>query len=168
MDRFFIETKLAATEDGAIEAMAWPFATPDMVGDVITKGAFRAAAFPLPMLFGHDPNDPVGAWSEGTEDDDGLRLKGRLLVEDVGRAREVRALVRAGAVRGVSIGFRTKAASKRKGGGRTITDLELLECSLVTFPCHPGAQVASAKDAVRALNIAAALNRAAAQFERTS
>lgn len=164
MDRLLVETKMDASEDGAIEAMAWPFATADRVGDVITKGAFSAAAFPIPMLFGHDPNDPVGAWSVGEEREDGLHLKGALLVADVPRAREVRALVRAGAVRGVSIGFRTKAASKRPGGGRTITDLELMECSLVTFPCHPGAQVASAKSAVRALQIAAALNRAAAQF----
>lgn len=166
MDRLYIETKLDATDDGAIEALAWPFATPDRVGDVITKGAFGSAAFPLPMLFGHDPNDPVGAWNEGEEREDGLHLKGALLVADVPRAREVRALVRAGAVRGVSIGFRTKAATKRAGGGRTITDLELMECSLVTFPCHPGARVASAKSAVRALQVAAALNRAAAHFEK--
>lgn len=168
MDRLYLETKLDATDAGAIEAMAWPFATADRVGDVITKGAFREARFPLPMLFGHDPNDPVGAWSLGEERDDGLHLKGTLLIDDVPRAREVRALVRAGAVRGVSIGSRTRAATNRKGGGRTITDLELLECSLVTFPCHPGAQVASAKSAVRALHVAALLNRAAAQLARTT
>ncbi|WP_299648594.1 HK97 family phage prohead protease [uncultured Jannaschia sp.] len=167
MDRLLIETKFEANSDGEIEAIAWSFATPDRVGDVITKGAFASASFPIPLLFGHDPNDPVGVWSAGEEREDGLHLKGRLLVEDVHRAREVRALVRAGAVRGVSIGFRTKSASKRKGGGRTITDLELMECSLVTFPCHPGAQVASAKSAVRALQLATALHRAAAQLTRT-
>lgn len=168
MDRLFIETKLDATADGEIEAMAWPFATPDRVGDVIVKGAFASASYPLPVLFGHDPNDPVGVWDEGEETAEGLHLKGRLLVGEVARAREVRALVQSGAVRGVSIGFRTKAADRRKGGGRTITDLELLECSLVTIPCHPGARVASAKTAVRALQIEAALKRATAQLTRTS
>lgn len=166
MDRLFIETKMEADDDGTIEALAWPFATPDRVGDVITRGAFANAKMPLPMLFGHDPNDPVGAWQEGAEDGEGYRLKGRLLVADLPRAREVRALVQSGAVRGISIGFRTKASAKRAAGGRTITDLELMEASLVTMPMHPGATVTSAKSAVRALQIATALQRATAQFTR--
>ena len=164
--RLDIKADLTVTDEGLIEALAWPFATPDRVGDMITKGAFAAAAYPLPMLFGHDANDPVGAWTEGEERPDGHHLKGKLLIGDVPRAREVRALVVSGAVRGVSIGFRTKAATNRKGGGRTITDLELLECSLVTLPCHPGARVASAKSAVRALQLASALNRATAQLSQ--
>lgn len=160
MDRLFFETKILADETGAIEGLAWPFGTPDRVGDVIEKGAFAGASLPLPMLFGHDPNDPVGAWTEATESADGLRLKGNLLVEDVARAREVHALVKAGAVRGLSIGFLAKKAAPRKGG-RTITALDLIECSLVTVPMHPGARVTSAKSAVEALSIAEAINRAA-------
>ena len=66
---------------------------------------------------------------------------------------------RSGAVRGISIGFRTKKAAKRPRGGRTIQELELLEASLVTIPMHPGARVTSAKTAVRALSLAAALSR---------
>ena len=166
MDRLFIETKMEVDDDGSIEALAWPFGVADRVGDMIEKGAFAGSKFPLPMLFGHDGNDPVGAWAEGSEAEDGLRLKGNLLVKDVARAREVRALVRSGAVRGVSIGFISKAAGKRAGGGRTITALELLEASLVTIPCHPGARVTSAKSAVRALQIASHLQRAAAHFTR--
>ncbi|CAN7500668.1 HK97 family phage prohead protease [Mesorhizobium caraganae] len=164
MERLFFETKFLAGDTGEIEGLAWPFATPDRVGDVIEKGAFANAALPLPMLFGHDPDDPVGAWTEATEATDGLRLKGRLLVGEVRRADEVRSLVRAGAVRGLSIGFITKKAMPRKGGGRTITNLELLEASLVAIPMHPGARVTSAKSAVRALSIAAEIQRAAAAF----
>ena len=166
MDRLVFETKLITDEDGAIEGLAWPFGTPDRIGDVIEKGAFASAALPLPMLFGHDLNDPVGAWDSAEEAPEGLKLKGRLLVGEVGRAREVRALVRSGAVRGISIGFRTRKATTRKGGGRTITDLELLEASLVTIPMHPGAKVTSAKSAVRALVLASAINRATAQLRR--
>jgi len=165
-DRLFIETKLIADDSGAIEGLAWPFGTPDRVGDIIEKGAFAGAALPLPMLFGHDLNDPVGTWDTAEEAPDGLRLKGKLLVNDVARAREVRALVHAGAVRGLSIGFRTRKAITRKGGGRTITDLELLEVSLVTIPMHPGAHVSSAKSAVRALLLAASLQRATALLKR--
>lgn len=166
MDRVYLETKLDASEDGLIEGMAWKFAEPDRIGDVITKGAFAGASLPLPMLFGHDQNDPVGTWDTADEADEGLRVKGRLLVEDLPRAREIRALVRAGAVRGISIGFRTRKSTPRSGGGRTITSLELLEASLVTIPMHPGARVASAKTAVRALTLAAQLQRAAAQLAR--
>lgn len=163
MERLFLETKILADDAGTVEGLAWPFGTPDRVGDVIEKGAFAGANLPLPMLFGHDPNDPVGAWTEATEAADGLRLKGRLLVDEVARAREVHALVKAGAVRGLSIGFVTRKAAARRGG-RTITALDLIECSLVTVPMHPGARVTSAKSAVEALSIAEAIHRAARAF----
>ena len=167
MDRFFIETKVAADDDGLIEGMAWPFGKPDRIGDVIEPGAFKGASLPLPMLFAHDGNDPVGAWTEAKESDEGLTLKGSLLVKDLQRAREVAALVKAGAVRGISIGFITKKAIGRKGGGRTISELELVEASLVAIPMHAGARVTSAKDGIAAIRIAEAINRANAQIARS-
>lgn len=166
MERVYLETKIAAFEDGTVEGLAWKYAEADRIGDMITKGAFTGASFPLPMLFGHDQNDPVGSWTVGEDRDEGLYLKGRLLVDDVTRAREVRALVRSGAVRGISIGFRTKKAAPRPRGGRTVSELELLEASLVTIPMHPGARVTSAKTAVQALGLAEKLQRAAAQLAR--
>lgn len=166
MDRVYLETKIEASDDGTVEGLAWKYAEPDRIGDMIQKGAFTGAAWPLPMLFGHDQNDPVGTWDIGEDRSEGLHLKGRLLVDDVPRAREVRALVRSGAVRGISIGFRTKKAANRPRGGRTISELELLEASLVTIPMHPGARVTSAKTAVRALSLAAQLQRASALLAR--
>lgn len=164
MDRSFIETKILADDTGAISALAWPFGTPDRIGDVIEKGAFAGVKLPIPMLFGHDQNDPVGIWDGAEEKADGLHLSGRLLVDDLPRAREVRALVQAGAVRGISIGFVNAKAMPRRPRGRVISSLDLLEASLVTLPMHPGARVTSAKDAVGALRIAAALQRATAQL----
>jgi len=111
-------------------------------------------------------NDPIGTWDIAAEKADGLHITGKLLVDEVARAREVRALVKSGAVRGLSIGFITKTSSPRNGGGRLIKSLELLEASLVTIPMHPGARVTSAKSAVEAISIAAAINRAAAQIGR--
>lgn len=166
MDRLFIETKIIGDDAGTISGLAWKFGTPDRVGDMILPGAFKGMKLPLPMLFGHDMNDPVGTWDSAEEKADGLHVTGKLLVDDVARAREVRALVKSGAVRGLSIGFITKQASARPGGGRTIKSLELLEASLVTIPMHSGAKVTSAKSAVSALNIAAVINRAAAHFSR--
>lgn len=165
MERHFIETKVLSDESGTVSGIAWPFSKPDRMGDMIQKGAFAMASMPLPMLFGHDPSDPVGVWESGTEKASGFEVTGRLLVEDLARAKEVRALVQAGAVRGLSIGFRTKKATSRPDGGRTITDLELLEISLVTVPAHPGAKVTSAKDAAQALRLAAMLQRAEAQIK---
>ena len=80
------------------------------------------------------------------------------------RAREVRALVRSGAVTGLSIGYVTKKATARAGGGRTIKSLDLLEVSLVTLPMHPGARVTSAKSAVQAIAIVEAITRATARI----
>ena len=168
MDRLFFETKMNTGDNGEIAAMAWPFGSADRLGDVIEKGAFAGATTPLPMLYGHDQNATLGSWTEARETDEGLELKGRLLVDEVAQAKEVRALIRAGAIRGVSIGFLTRKARPRKGGGRTITDLELVEASLVSVPMHPGARVTSAKSAISALSIAAAINRAAAHISKRS
>lgn len=166
MERIFIETKIIGGEAGAISGLAWKFGTPDRVNDWIEPGAFKGVKLPLPILFGHDMNDPVGTWDTATEKSDGLHLTGKLLVDDVTRAREVAALVKSGAVRGISIGFITKKASARSGGGRSIKSLELLEASLVTIPMHPGARVTSAKSAIQALAIADAIQRANAHFTR--
>lgn len=165
-DKLECKAQLAVDDAGTITGIAWPFGTPDRVGDMIEPGAFKGVVLPLPMLFGHDINDPVGTWDTATEKADGLHLTGKLLVDDVARAREVRALVKSGAVRGISIGFITKQASARAGGGRTIKSLDLLEASLVTLPMHPSARVTSAKSALKALGIADALNRATAHFSK--
>ncbi|MDG3575719.1 HK97 family phage prohead protease [Rhizobium sp. YJ-22] len=167
MEHVFVETKMMLDDAGAISGIGWKFGVPDRIGDDILPGAFKGARLPVPMLFGHDLNDPIGTWDTLTEKSDGLHLSGRLLVDEVPRAREVRALVKSGAVKGLSIGFISKSASSRAGGGRTIKSLELLEVSLVTIGLHPGAKVTSAKSAVTALNLAAAINRAAAHIGRS-
>lgn len=164
MERVFFETKILTDDAGTISGVAWEFAQADRVGDMIVPGAFAKAALPIPMLFGHDTNDPIGTWDVATEKRGGLHVEGKLLVDEVARAREVRALVRSGAVKGLSIGFQTKQAVARAGGGRTIKALTLFEISLVTIPMHPGARVTSAKSATTALALAEAINRAAAQL----
>lgn len=163
--RLECKADIAVSDTGEITGMAWPFGVPDRVGDMIEPGAFKGVNLPIPMLFGHDQNDPVGVWTEAVETPDGLTVKGSLLIDAVHRSREVLALVKAGAVRGLSIGFVTRKAAPRKGG-RTIHQLELLEASLVAIPMHPGARVTSAKSAVTALALADAINRAAAHMRK--
>lgn len=142
-DRIEIKAALAVSDAGEITGTAWPFSGPDRVGDTIEKGAFTGPAT-LPMLFAHDQGQVIGVWDEIAESETGLTVKGRLLVEEVERAREVRAMVKAGAVSGLSIGFVTKSA-KRHAKGRTISALDLHEISLVAVPAHPGAQITSLK-----------------------
>ena len=163
----FLEVKaqLSAEDDGAIAGTAWHYGTPDRVGDVIAKGAFAGAQLPVPMLAHHDPAKPVGVWTELREGDDGLEVKGNLLLADVTLARETKALIGAGAIGGLSIGFITKAATPRKGGGRLIQQLELVEISVVTVPAHPRARIAKAGHS--ALAIANAISRAALALRAT-
>jgi HK97 family phage major capsid protein len=141
-----VKAQFTVDEAGMVEGIAWPFGTPDRVGDVIERGAFSKALPPLPMLASHDQKDTVGVWNEIIETDQGLTVKGRLLVNDVQRAAEVRSLIQAGALRGLSIGFASRKAMPRRGGGRTISDLELLEISVVAVPAHSGARITSAKE----------------------
>lgn len=144
-ERLEIKAALTVDDTGSITGIAWPFGSPDRVGDVIEKGAFASPEV-LPMLFAHDQGQVIGVWDEISETPDGLTVRGRLLVDDVERAREVRAMIRTKAVSGLSIGFRTKA-SKPRQRGRTITALDLHEISVVAVPSHPGAQITSIKAA---------------------
>lgn len=161
-NRLEFKAQLAVDNAGTITGIAWPFGSADRVGDMIERGAFASVHPPVPMLAFHDPMKPVGAWDSIVEKSDGLHVSGRLLIDDVSAAREMRALVQAGAVRGLSIGFQTKRAITRKGGGRTIQALDLAEISLVTIPMHPGARVSGVKSAAAAIALADAINRAAA------
>lgn len=147
MQKLEIKAALTVDEAGAITGVAWPFGTADRVGDMIEKGAFTGSPTRLPMLFAHDQAQAIGVWDSVTETSAGLEVRGRLLINDVERAREVRALVREGAVTGLSIGFQTKKSAPRRGGGRSISALDLVEVSIVPVPCHPEARITSAKAA---------------------
>ena len=99
----------------------------------------------MKLLFTHDPNEPIGVWLELYEDAKGLFARGRLMPE-VARAREVLSLMRAGALDGLSIGFRTvKGRTDPKNGVRRLDKIDLWEISIVTFPMLPEARVSTVK-----------------------
>ncbi len=141
--RLEFKADLTVTPEGLIEGIAWPFGSADRVGDIIEKGAITTPKT-LPMLFAHDQAQVIGVWDQIAETDAGLTVKGRLLIDDVARANEVRAMITAEAVTGLSIGFITNK-SKPRAKGRTISALTLHEISVVAVPCHPGAQITSLK-----------------------
>jgi HK97 family phage prohead protease len=136
---------LAAAEDGRLEGYASLFDVVDQGGDVVAPGAFAAsllrAGRRVKLLWQHDPAQPIGVWDEIVEDARGLRVRGRLLTE-IRAGAEAAALVRAGAIDGLSIGYRTVRAAKTAEGGRRLLEVDLWEVSLVTFPMLPEARAA--------------------------
>jgi len=135
-----------------ISGYASLFGKADQGGDVVGKGAYAKSLTSLSargnsvkMLWQHDPNQPIGVWDEVREDDTGLWVKGRIL-KDVEKGREAAALIEAGAIDGLSIGYRTVRAMKNDAGGRLLSELELWEVSLVTFPMLPDARVGAKGD----------------------
>ncbi|MFY0679782.1 MAG: HK97 family phage prohead protease [Thalassovita sp.] len=138
---------LSVTDQAEIEGYASYFGQPDQGNDVVQKGAYahslaasKRTNRAIKMLWQHDPAQPIGIWTEVREDDTGLYVKGRLL-ESVSKGREAIELIRAGAIDGLSIGYRTKRAKTSDKGQRVLTELELWEVSLVTFPMLPEARV---------------------------
>ena len=149
-DLFRPRTKIDS--DGTVEGYASLFGEVDAARDMMMPGAFRETLRlrglrRIPMLFQHDPAEPVGVWLELREDHRGLYARGRLIPE-VARARELFALVSSGAVDGLSIGFRTvKGRVDPKSRIRKIDQVELWEISIVTFPLLAGARVRAVKEA---------------------
>lgn len=149
LERKFCQTAppLVVRDGTVIEGYASLFGVTDRGGDVVERGAYAASLAALDaggrkvrMLWQHDPAEPIGVWDEVREDGRGLYVKGRLL-PDVARSREAAALLEAGAIEGLSIGYRTVRSKKDDAGQRRLVELELWEVSLVTFPMLPDARV---------------------------
>jgi len=136
--------------DGSFEGYASLFEMEDLGRDVIAPGAFRESLqrrgpSGVKLLFQHDANQPIGVWTALREDKRGLHVEGQLM-PDVARAREVASLMRAGALDGLSIGFRAlKSRRDPRSGIRRIEKVDLWEISIVTFPMLPGARVTRVK-----------------------
>jgi len=115
------------------------FDVPDAGGDIVVRGAFaRAVGGSVPLLWQHDAGTPIGLVDRIAEDARGLRIIASL--EDTRTGRDALALLAARALTGLSFGYRVRA-SRPTRGGRTLTDLELIEVSLVTFPMQRLARV---------------------------
>jgi HK97 family phage prohead protease len=143
----------AVSEEGRIEGYASVFGVVDTDGDIVMPGAFRDSIMGkerVPMLWQHDSAEPIGVWDQMAEDEYGLKVAGRLLVNDVMKAREARALAMEGALGGLSIGFMVQGYKPRQDDkrGLEITKADLWETSLVTFPANPAAKISAVKAAI--------------------
>ena len=144
-----ISDQMELGQDATIAGYASLFGETDQGGDVVLPGAYKAslerlakAGTRVKLLWQHDPAQPIGVWDEVREDTKGLYVKGRLLTETQ-KGREAAALIEAGAIDGLSIGYRTIKADRDGKGQRQLSQLELWEVSLVTFPMLPEARIGS-------------------------
>ncbi|MBR9863090.1 MAG: HK97 family phage prohead protease [Rhodobacteraceae bacterium] len=149
-----LERKFCRFEDGIdvsgdceISGYASVFGASDQSGDVVQKGAYERSLKAMAqdgrrvkMLWQHDPAKPIGVWQVVREDTKGLFVKGRILA-DVQAGSEALSLVKAGAIEGLSIGYRTVRSEKSSKGNRLLCELDLWEVSLVTFPMLPEARI---------------------------
>lgn len=139
-------SRLALSRDGTVEGYASLFGEVDQARDMVMPGAFtqtlrQRGIRKVPMLFQHDPAEPVGVWLELVEDLRGLRARGRLIPE-VRRGRELLALIEAKALDGLSIGYRTvRGRIDPQTRVRKLYQVDLWEISIVTFPLLHGARL---------------------------
>ena len=143
----------AVSDDGFFSGYASVFDNVDSYGDIVRKGAFvesigewEAKGKMPPILWNHDPSDPIGVYTKMQEDDKGLFVEGRLLIDDVPRAKQTHALMKAGVIDGLSIGYRVKEYLYNVD--EEVTDLiklSLREVSIVTFPANPETRIEAVK-----------------------
>ena len=139
-------------ENGTFSGYASVFGVKDAYSEIVAPGAFKKSlaqhrsegTFPA-MLYQHDPSRPIGVYSEMREDEKGLFVRGKLAL-DTPDGKTAHALLKMGALNGLSIGFMpVKSTYDEEKRERTLTEIDLWEVSLVTFPANGKARVESVK-----------------------
>jgi HK97 family phage prohead protease len=134
-----------------VEGYATMFGVADQMRDVVRAGAFGASLIKrgatLPMLVEHDARLIAGEWTEVREDARGLFLRGEIRDDQPGAARARRMI--ANGIDGLSIGF-VPIVQHRNAAGRVLSEIELLEVSIVTHPMQPQARLTLAREFARA------------------
>ncbi|HEY8593300.1 MAG TPA: HK97 family phage prohead protease [Sphingomicrobium sp.] len=149
----------AVGDAGEIEGYGSIFGNVDSYGEVVMPGAFTAslkaaarANRTVKMLWQHYPDQPIGVWHSLEEDSKGLYVKGRLLVDASAQARETHALLKDGALEGLSIGYRLEKYQEDpdRQGVIQLMKLDLREVSVVTFAANEKARVEAVKHVLAA------------------
>lgn len=148
---FNLEIK-AVQEDGFFSGYGAVFGNIDWYNDVILPGAFTASIAKWraknkmpPVLWNHNDSEPIGVYTNINEDEKGLYVEGKLLIDDVPRAKSTHALLKAGAIDGLSIGYSTKKANQQTNGVRELVEVDLSEISIVTQPANERSLITSVK-----------------------
>lgn len=156
---FTLHLSQKSTNDfGSFEGYASTFGNIDQGADRVMRGAFvqglkqaKSDGRMIPMLWEHKSDTPIGVWDEIKEDAKGLFVKGTLLINDDPEAARRYAGLKAGAIGGLSIGYRVlpggAAEDPKDPGVRVLTKVGLHEISLVTMPMDINAKITSVKTA---------------------
>ena len=141
------------TEEGTFEGYASVWGVRDSFNEVVEPGAFteslvahrRSGTYPI-MLWMHNTDEPIGVWKDLAEDKKGLYGLGKL-TKGVRQADEAHLLLKDGALRGLSIGYRELEAENPSGDGgpRRLLKLDLMEISVVSFPANRRALITDVK-----------------------
>jgi HK97 family phage prohead protease len=132
-------------EAGRFTGLLASFNTTDLGGDRILPGAFTktlAATRSFPLLWQHKGDQPIGSFT-AKETGQGLAIDGQLLLS-IKQAADARELLKAGVLKGLSIGYDVKQ-SDYVGEVRELSELKLWEGSIVTFPMNESAMVTGIK-----------------------
>lgn len=167
------EFKFDEARKGFFSGYASVFGGVDSYGDTIVKGAYQDTLIdrkrPIQMRWNHF-GPVIGKWINAEEDEIGLRMDGELTLGH-SVADDAYALMKHGAVNGLSIGFRIPEGGAEKSGDRRLLKrIDLVEVSVVEEPADLAARVGDVKSYLaeaESLKEIEALLRDAAGFTRT-
>lgn len=144
---------------GRIEAYASVFDTVDSYGDVVRRGAFadtltdwEQRGKTIPLLYGHDFNDPfknIGGVVEAIEDDRGLKITADLDMDNP-TAVQVFNLISKGRLSEMSFAFNYVDAGMATVDGEELFEVrkvDLYEVSVVPIGANRDTEIVSAKSA---------------------
>lgn len=139
--------RLKMEEERTFSGYASVFNKNDAYNDTVVPGAYaeqiKSGRMPM-MFYQHNPDQPIGKWLEMKEDDYGLKVTGEF-TPDHSLAKDVRALMKHGALDGLSIGYRTVESEQKEDGGEILKRLKLIEISPVSMPADEYARVSDVK-----------------------
>lgn len=143
------EIKSMDDEKGTFVAYGSTSGNEDLGGDVVVKGAFKKSLTENPaanvfMFYQHDSKEIIGEYTHIEEDDHGLKIEGRLFIDNIKRASETHFLMKKGLINKFSIGYQIVKKSFDKGR-RMLEELKLVEVSPVTFPMNTEAGLLGVK-----------------------
>lgn len=147
MDRAYstLEIKALDDETGTITGIA-STPTPDRMDDIVLPEGAKYR-LPIPLLWQHNHSDPIGHVTEAKVTAKGIEVVAKValgVTEDIDRYWK---LMKAGLVRGLSIGFRGLKVAQIEGSwGVEFQEWEWLELSAVTIPANAEASIATVKE----------------------
>lgn len=148
----------SVSDTGEFSGYGSVFGVKDSHQDIVIKGAFEKSLSgwnergSLPaLLWQHDSNEPIGVYTKMVEDENGLYVEGRLLIDADPLAKRAHAHLKAGSLSGLSIGFNLKDYEyDRDKEAFMLKEIDLWEVSLVTFPSNDQARIDDVKNALNA------------------